>query len=205
MKAKLLIVGEGQETEPNYFDQLKREDTVRNKFTVTVKAGLGFSPENAVRRAINEKERAGRRGEADAYDEVWCVVDVEAPTAGRRESLDSAVRLAAQHDINMCLSNPSFEVWLLAHFNRTARAFHSCDEVIRTLNTFWRRDFKCDYLKNDDQLYRRIGDHTETAIENAQSVREVHQRDAPNTADANSSTDVYLLVANLTGQTPSHQ
>ena len=36
VKTRILIVGEGQQTEPNYFRGLKEEPAVREKFTITV-------------------------------------------------------------------------------------------------------------------------------------------------------------------------
>jgi hypothetical protein len=47
----------------------------------------------------------------DDYDETWCVLDVdEFPDIGQ------AVADAARQRIEIALSNPCFEVWLLLHF-----------------------------------------------------------------------------------------
>ncbi|MEV5198866.1 RloB family protein [Streptomyces sp. NPDC053720] len=48
------------------------------------------------------------------YDEVWCVIDVEAPVP--HEGLTAALKLARQHGVEVALSNPCFELWLLLHF-----------------------------------------------------------------------------------------
>jgi hypothetical protein len=193
IRTTLLIVGEGQATEPNYFDGLKREDKVVAKFTVTVKGGHGFSPEKVVKEAIEYKERAERRGEE--FDEVWCILDVEG--LEKQQSLEQAAALADMNGIRLCLSNPSFEVWLLAHFERTARAFEDCEAVIQRLNKHWKKQHKEPYRKNDERVYYRISDHTQTAISNARWVRENHHGDVDNTADCNSSTEVYRLVGHL--------
>ena len=63
IKTTILIVGEGQETEPNYFHGLKREDIVSDKYAVTVKKGPGISAEHVVRETIHHKQRAEKRGE----------------------------------------------------------------------------------------------------------------------------------------------
>jgi len=195
IKTTILIIGEGQETEPNYFDGLKREDKVVAKFTVTVKRGHGFSPEKVVKEAIEHKARAERR--AETYDEVWCVIDAEGPE--KRESLGQAAALAKENSIRLCLSNPSFEVWFLAHFEKTGKAFNDGDAVIVRLNKHWRKHHTQDYQKSDDRIYRRLCGRTQTAIANAQWVREDHFRHVADTADCNSSTEVYRLVGYLIG------
>ncbi|MCH9022221.1 MAG: RloB domain-containing protein [Planctomycetes bacterium] len=196
-KTTILIVGEGQETEPNYFDGLKREDEVSDKFAVTVKKGHGISPEHVIREAIDHKKRAESRGEI--FDVVWCVLDVEGPE--KRDSLKKAVPLARQNHITLCLSNPCFEVWLLAHFEKRARAYNNCQMVIVQLNKHWMRVCNEDYQKNDENVYSRLAEHTQTAIVNAKWVREIHFKDRENIAECNSATEVYKLIDYLTDYT----
>jgi len=199
IKRTVLIVGEGQETEPNYFRGLKREQTIERRFAVTVKKGHGRSPETVVEEAMHHKERAESRGES--YDEVWCVLDVEG--LGSRESLERAIIMARQNGIALCLSNPCFEVWLLAHFVRESRAHNGCDSVEARLNPHWRRLCEQDYRKGDERLYARLSHLTEAAMQNARVVREVDHRDKASMIEANSSTEVYRLVGRLLGAADS--
>lgn len=83
----ILIVGEGEKTERNYFQGLKGVKAVLARFKVTVKKGHGRSPEDVVKEAIDHKKGAKHRGQE--YDAVWCVLDVEGPN--KRDSLDKAV------------------------------------------------------------------------------------------------------------------
>jgi Arc/MetJ-type ribon-helix-helix transcriptional regulator len=193
VKARILIVCEGRETEPNYFRGLREEEVVRRKFNVVVKKGKGGSCSEVVQQAIDEMANAATRGEA--YDEVWCVFDVEQPA--RFEEARAARRQATDHGIRLALSNPSFEVWLLAHFVRTKRSFASGSDVIRELNKHWQREFSRQYEKNDEQVYARLRDRTETALDNAQKVREQDWASADDILDCNSATEVYLLVDRL--------
>jgi hypothetical protein len=194
-KTRILIVCEGKETEPNYFRGLRDEEVVRQNFSVVVQKGKGSSCVAVVEQAIAELEKAANRGEN--FDEVWCVFDVE--QAGQREQVNKARTLASQHQIQVALSNPSFEVWLLAHFVRTKKFFADCDKVIAELNKYWRSEFKRDYEKNDEQLYTRLADRTRTAIANARKVREQDWASPSDIVDCNSATDVYLLVERLLG------
>jgi hypothetical protein len=152
IRRTVLVVGEGRETEPNYFDGLKREDAVAARFTVTVKKGPGISPEKIVEEAVKYKLQAAARSED--FDEVWCVMDTEGPE--KRGSLARALRMARDNDIKVCLSNPAFEVWLLSHFERSAGFCLDCGAVIVKLNKRWRKNFSLDYDKADDRLYHRI-------------------------------------------------
>jgi len=195
MRTTVLIVGEGRETEPNYFYGLKREDRVVEGFSVTVKKSPGRSAEQTVQTAVHHMQRAENRGED--YDEVWCVLDVEGPS--KRDSLDRAASIASENGVGLCLSNPCFEIWLLSHFERKGRAYKDCDAVIVRLNKHWREHHKQDYQKNDDRVYDRVSPWTQNAIENARWVRETHHRDKESTADCNSSTELYRLVRHLLG------
>ncbi len=194
-KRTVLIGGEGQETEPNYFRGLRCASVVSERFAVAVKKGHGRSPEAVAEEAIKYKRQAENRGER--YDEVWCVLDVEGP--GARELLGRAMEEARSNGIRLCLSNPCFEVWLLAHFVRESRAHNGCDSVIQRLNPHWRWLCKQDYRKGDERVYARISHLTETAIGNAKLVRETDHRDKASAIEANSSTEVYILVNQLLG------
>lgn len=191
-KSTILILGEGRETEPNYFRGLKEEESVTARFAVTVKKGSGKSPEEAVKKAIEENLRAKSRGED--YDQVWCVLDVE--QADQHESLRRARATAERNGITLCLSNPSFEIWFLAHFERTARPFNGSDAVVVQLNKHWKKHCGQAYEKNDEQVYNRVSGFTERALNNARWVREKHH-EGTDIADANSSTEVYRLVGKL--------
>src|SRR5262245_46725480 len=85
-RTKVLLIGEGRETERHYFDGLCREDDVTARFAVTIKKGPGWSPEAVVKEALWYKEKAERRGEM--HDHVCCALDVEGPN--KRKSLATA-------------------------------------------------------------------------------------------------------------------
>jgi hypothetical protein len=193
-KTRILIFGEGRETEPNYFRGLREEEAVRQKFSLVVQKGKGGSCPDVVQQAIAEKEKASARGED--FDEVWCVLDIE---VGQRKQVIEARKLAEQNGIRLALSNPCFECWLLAHFHRTKKTFADCKAVIKELNKHWRAAFERDYDKNDEQLYARLADRTQTAIDNARKVRTEDWDSSADILDCNSATEVYLLIERLLG------
>ncbi|MBN2023009.1 MAG: RloB domain-containing protein [Pirellulales bacterium] len=188
---------EGRETEPNYFDGLKREDNVRQRWNVQIHTKPSTPPEEVVAEAVRLRHAMG---DWDASrDEAWCVLDVEG--AQNRDRLLQAVTLARQKDIHICLSNPCFEVWLLAHFVQTAQHFLHANAVIRELNKYWKREFGRDYEKNDNQVFRRLQQWLDQAIKNAATIWEGHPwpPDQQQAEDRNSSTEVFKLVQRLLG------
>ena len=199
-KPHLLIACEGNQTEPNYLDALRREQAVHDRFVVKIVRGDGKTPVKAVEKALAAVEAAEQRGSAFRFDEVSCVVDVE--QAGENPKLEEARKLASENQFRVALSNPAFEVWILTHFERTAAAFLYCDKVIEQLNKHWQREFGGEYEKSDRDLYRRLRHQTAEAIENAKWVREQHFAGEDDTARCNSSTEVYRLVQRLLGALP---
>ena len=191
-KTTVLIVCEGQKTEYHYFHQLKQTERVKKGFRVRVKPGKGGSRQQVAKFAVEHKNRAG-----EDYDEVWCVMDVEHPDG--LDAMREALSLLKAKGIQPALSNPAFEVWLLAHFEKTGIGFLDGDAVGSQLDTHWRRDFHVAYDKADERIYHRLCQFTDEAISNAEWVRE-HHHSGRDVIDSNSSTDVHLLVGKLCGQ-----
>lgn len=191
-KRSLLIQCEGLKTEPNYLDELCKACGVRHRLNVKVKPGKGQNAVVTMNLAIAE---GGRRvlGER-VYDDVWCVLDVE--HAAHEAKLNEAIALARQHNIRLFLSNPSFEVWLIAHFERTTRDSADGGAAETYLNAHWRRNFGGDYEKGDPQLFAKLADRVPSALENAQWALETFHGNGP-CRDRNASTEVYRLVREI--------
>lgn len=181
-KTTLLIVTEGKKTEPNYFKGLKSEAGIKKHFSITLKK-TGASPDLAVQAAVKLS--------GQAYDEVWCVLDVEG--LDNEKALDRAIKLAEKRKIQICLSNPCFEVWLLSHFEKRARSLDA-KGAFEALNEQWMKHVKREYRKSDGAVYASVAERTPKAIKNARWVREKHHRDVQDARNANSSTEVYRLV-----------
>lgn len=109
----MLVVCEGEVTEPQYFDGF-RQTHGANTVRVVVKSP-GGDPRALVERAVALRAEAAaearRSRDANlAYDEVWCVFDVD-----EHARADAARRLAAREAVHLAVSNPCFELWLLLH------------------------------------------------------------------------------------------
>jgi hypothetical protein len=113
-----MVFAEGAETEPVYFTNWYRLH--RDRVIVKVAPHRGTTtPMELVKRAISQRDqdiRDARRGLGDAYNEYWCVFDVDV-----HPRLREALELAVSEDIKIALSNPCIELWLILHFeNQTA-------------------------------------------------------------------------------------
>jgi hypothetical protein len=114
-RKQIMIFAEGKETEPLYFTAWYRLH--RDRIIVTVAQHQGdTTPMEIVERAItqrNQDRRDAKSGRGDAYDEYWCVFDVD-----QHPRLHEAMELAASEEIFVALSNPCIELWLIIHFQK---------------------------------------------------------------------------------------
>jgi hypothetical protein len=112
-RRRILIVTEGEVTEPVYFHDLRQR--VRTQLDIRV-IGAGASPVTVVAEAVRIKKQDAQdaKRQRDAfipYDEFWCVFDVD-----HHQDLKNAVNRARANKIGVALSNPCFELWILLHY-----------------------------------------------------------------------------------------
>ncbi len=109
LKARALVVTEGEVTEQIYIELLMQELRSRAEAAVTVKrVGVGKDPAKVVDEARRRMALAEREGQP--YDWCCCLVDVD-----DHVSLPVALVSAKNAGLGMIVSNPKFEIWLLWH------------------------------------------------------------------------------------------
>jgi hypothetical protein len=111
-RLRILVVCSGERTEPDYFLGLKRH--LRNPAVQVKLKAKGRAPVDLVRYARSIAPKG-----ADEFDELWCVVDSD------EYDLEPAVALATELGVQLAVSNPCFELWLLLHHQDCAAPF--CD------------------------------------------------------------------------------
>lgn len=105
IKPQILLVCEGRNTEPSYFDQLQAQFS-----RVRLKAiGEGYNRESLMERALALRQDGN-------YDEVWCVFDKDPGPNVPADSFAKALQLAQHKGLRAAWSNEAFEYWLLLHF-----------------------------------------------------------------------------------------
>lgn len=120
-------------------------------------------------------------------------MDVEAPTA--HPDLDRALRMARDEDLNVALSNPCFELWLLLHF-QDLRGYRTSEAAQKLLETHT----ACGYHADRKHLkYAPLRALHPAAVERAEALRAAVP---PGRAGhrANPWTDVDVLVEGLLAQ-----
>ncbi|WP_328647018.1 RloB family protein [Amycolatopsis sp. NBC_00348] len=119
-RSSLLVVCGAKATEPAYFDGLKR---ARRNPAVTIKIkAKPADPETVVKYGAELRRRA-----QGTYDAVWCVVDVD------EFDLDRTAATARRLQVNLAISNPCFEYWLLLHFEACAAPLTCYSDVEKRL------------------------------------------------------------------------
>lgn len=185
-----LIVVEGENTERLYLDAV-RDRLKRKPAMVVVYHGTHTDPEGIVREAIKLKEtqkgKAGK-GTTEPYDQVWVVFDREKKNEPRRTQFPKALQLAGANDIRVAHSIPSFEFWLLLHFEYTTASCHDCAAVMKKLNRFI-KNYSKSALPLEDLLSR-----IRTAMKHAAQCHN-HWATAP--GDGYPSTHVDKLIREL--------
>ena len=110
-----LIVCEGEKTEPNYFEGLKKDLPVGVLSSTRIDIeGTGKNTISLLDAAIkirDKKEKASNR----KFDQVWIVFDRDNFPANNFDSTILKAQ-AASPPINCAWSNEAFEIWYLLHF-----------------------------------------------------------------------------------------
>lgn len=112
-KYQIRVYAEGEKTEEGYLTHLWREN--RAHVAVNIARHVGSTPLKLVSTAVAERRndlRTARRV-GPAYNEYWCVFDVD-----EHPGLIEALQMAAANEIKVALSSPCLELWFLIHFDK---------------------------------------------------------------------------------------
>jgi len=188
--AKILIICEGEKTEPYYFNSLKDHYGL-NSANVEICGECGAAPSSIYRYArqrYREEKDAG-----DPFDRVFCVFDKDAHDS-YENTVQNIMRATPQRTFLAITSVPCFEYWLLLHFKYTTKPYNALPnnsaghQVLAEL-----RDYRSDYQKGHKGIFEALIDHLEFAKHNAERALQTAEK---NHTD-NPSTRVHELVAFL--------
>lgn len=181
-KDHILIVCEGEKTEPNYFLSFPV-----NKTLVNVKvSGEGRNTRSLVKQAEKLAKEAKDNGEP--YDQVWCVFDKDDFSC---DNFNAAINICERKPkFNAAYSNEAFELWYLLHYEYHDTA-HSRDRYKEMLTDRLGETYK----KNSEEMYEKLLNKQEQAIKNAEKLYSMHDHNSP--ALNNPCTTVFKLVQEL--------
>jgi hypothetical protein len=190
-KPTILIVCEGENTEPSYFNQFRLT-------SATVKPiGEGYN-------TISLVNRTHQLSLENQYDQVWCVFDKD---DFNENDFNNAIQMAKANNFGIAYSNQAFEYWLILHFNDHQGGGMHRDDYNEKINKLI-KPFKLKYDGNRSKLIdedffalldgvdektneRRV----ELAIKRAE--RNYKQHSHSNPAKEESTTTVFELVKEL--------
>jgi len=189
-RKKILIMCEGENTEPSYF----------NKFRLTSAdvrvAGLGISSTELI-------EKTKSQPDLNRYDEVWCVYDRD----DRESSFNSSLHLAAKYGFNVAYSIQAFEYWILLHFLDHNGSPLPRKDCIQIINKYLKK-FGCSFGESSGKkietkmifIMQGVEPQTgstrqELAIKRAKRIYD--SLDHKNPAKEESSSTVFKLVEEL--------
>lgn len=190
-KPSILIVCEGENTEPSYFNQFRLSSAIVKP------VGEGYNTISLVNRAIHLSQQGN-------FDQVWCVFDKD---DFRETDFNSAIQIAQSQDFGVAYSNQSFEYWLILHLDDHQGGGMHRNDYNEKINRLL-KPYKVKYdgngsktvdedlfglLENFDEKYGKK--RVELAITRAE--RNYDQFDHINPAIEESSTTVFRLVKEL--------
>jgi RloB-like protein len=113
---KLLIVCEGQKTEPQYFKGIRKHKRLRTLQVTIVDASGRTNPIAIINRAIAERQTIKADKGWEPNDTVWAVFDGDEHRHQDPQNWNMAIAQAKTQKINLAITNPCFEFWYLIHF-----------------------------------------------------------------------------------------
>jgi len=187
-----LIVCEGKQTEPNYFNGLKQE--INKKYGTKVDLlipnieirGTGKNTKDLVnytKKYVNHSNKI--------YGEIWVVFDKD---DYNDKQFDEAIKNC---EYNVAWSNPNFELWLLSHLKKIDR-YISKENILYELEKEFNKQGLGHYKKNDEKIFEKItkNNKIQAAIKNCECMEKLNKKGLPH--ERNPMTTVYKIINGLT-------
>ncbi len=187
-----LIVTEGTQTEPQYFQVVK--NIVNRKYRDKIQMDIFGEGDNTL--SLFEKARRRTSRNPNGYKHVWVVYDTDdfpADYINRTEQLciESSTEDTQYHAI---WSNQCIELWYLLHFSFFQTNIHR--------NEYWPKLTKWlesigagPYTKGRSDMYEVLKPYMEVGIANAKRLDKINKGKTP--ASAAPGTKVYELIEKL--------
>ena len=175
----IVVFCEGEASEPDYINALKRLPEVRDNTAINIE----IDPGQGV--PLTLVELAANRIAEDEVDECWCVFDVEWPR--HHPHLRQAISLARKHGIRLAISNPCFELWLILHLDDHAAFIDTKQAESRSRQLDGRSGKRI-----DGSIYMPL---RHTAAKRAAAQVRRHERDGTPFPGDNPSSTMYEFLA----------
>lgn len=174
---RILIVSEGSKTEPNYFREIRAAYRLHTANVQVRPSELGTEPTQVVKHARDLFEQGDnhKKIRKRSFEQVFAVFDRD-----DHKSYFDALKLAASLDKKLrnddkqpvvfraIASIPSFELWLLLHYEDILHPLHRDDVMLRL------KKYIPSYEKGMDKIYSITRDKLDIAIRRARKLAELN-------------------------------
>ena len=188
----ILIICEGESTEPHYFEELKKR--IRLTTAEVEVVGQGAEIKGLIKAALRlkkDREQQSRQSPSLAsYDEVWCVVDTELEKDNVQ--WESGVQLAQVNEIKLAWSNPCFEYWLLLHLEKVGSSFNGKQALVHRIRTHF--DFR-----PNKPYFENLAHLIPNAMAHSIEIHKAQWQTMTKIMECNPATTVHELVERLLG------
>lgn len=188
----ILIVGEGVNTEPSYFEQF-REPGVR-----VVSIGLGESTRKLVQ-DVEERRKIEEKKLRKKFDETWVVFDKDS-----FKDFKQAISEAKDKGYQVAYSNQSIEYWFILHFKDHQGGCMERTEYANELNSELSKicsDKPLEYNKDSKKISKELFDvmykKLQDAYDRAEKIYETKCNNGDPTEE--SVTTIYQLIHSIKG------
>ena len=191
---RILIVGEGVNTEPSYFEKF------RIPGVKVVAVGLG----EATRKLVKDVEgiRAEEeRKQGKPFDEIWVAFDKDS-----FKDFEQAIKEARDKGYGVAYSNQAIEYWFILHFNDHQGSAMPRSTYAKNLNTLlepYGLSYDPDSKEVGEDLFNLMYTRLQTAFDRAcRILTEKNQRGCPT---EESVTTIQNLIKAITGLTTTEE
>lgn len=185
-KKTILILCEGEKTEPQYFKALRQDKRLRTvKVDIIPGNKCGSDPVGMVDYALALVKRR-KKAQEIPYDEIWLVFDDD----GKKTS-PIAIHKARQYKLHVAFSNPCFELWYILHYQQ----YHSGCDRIQAQDKL--KALCGGYVKSAEGMYIQLLPEQERASSRAKELRLWHKGNGqPETANPSTNVDELVNLLN---------
>ena len=156
----VLIALEDTKSSKYYFEELIKDKKLSGK--VLFAKHIGTNPSSVVAAIVQHLDT----NKEVIYEKKWAIFDRDDWT---KQDVNSTINRAKQLDVCIGISNESYELWLVLHFEKLTR-YTSREDLNKKLNEHFKKYFGVEYSKSSQDVYRYIAGFQKTAIVNAEHL-----------------------------------
>ena len=189
---RILVVGEGVNTEPSYFEKFKEPHVV------VVPIGLGEGTRKLVQDVERHKEEEERKL-GKRFDEVWVAFDKDS-----FKDFEQAIAEARAKGYQVAYSNQAIEYWFILHFMDHQGGGMNRSDYAKKLNALLEKEgmslkYDPDAKEVSEELFNVLYKRLQLAYDRAEKVYCFKQSCGKPTEE--SVTTIHLLVKSIKGMT----